>query len=333
MRSVPKGSLAARWLEFWFAPTTPTDLAVCRILFLGTIFAQYLRYDVRGVSDLPPVLWSPTWLFGALDLPLATAPVLGWMQRAWKLALLMGCAGLATRVSMSLSFVLGFYLLGLPHNFGKVNHDDAIVVLVLGVLALSRAGDALSLDAAIARRSRRSQPRRLVASSGEYRWPVRCVWLALALIYLAAGVAKLRAGGIEWIASNQFALLLLRSQYEYRPATVWGPWLAGLPWLCHALAAATILIELSYPLALVSRWARLVVLPSAVAMQVAIGLLIGPRFYTLIACHLFWVPWSSLLASVRPPMARARRVPDGALHEASAAPSCEQPFVPATPAR
>jgi len=296
VRSVSSRSLAARWLEFWFAPAPPTTLAVCRILFFGAIFAQYLRFDVRDVSDLPEALWMPTWLFAAFDLPLATAPSLHWLQSAWKVALLMSCVGLATRASTLASFVLGFYLLGLPHNFGKVNHDDAIIVLVLGVMALSRAGDALSLDATIARL--RSRPRPVVASSGEYTWPLRCVWLALALVYLAAGVGKLTSSGLEWIGSNQLALLLLRSQYEYQPATAWGPWLARWPWLCHALAAATILIELSYPLALTNRRVRLLVVPSAVVMQLAIRLLIGPRFYTLLTCNLFWVPWGSVLSAM-----------------------------------
>jgi len=306
VRRISPHPLAARWLGFWFAPAPPTTLAVCRILFFGAIFAQYFRFDVRGVGDLPQALWTPTWPFAAFDLPLATAPVLGWLQSAWKVALLMSCAGLVTRVSTLASFVLGFYLLGLPHNFGKVNHDDAIIVLVLAIMALARAGDVLSLDATIARLSSRRPPGPVARPSGEYTWPLRCVWLALALVYLAAGVGKLTSSGLEWIGSNNLALLLLRTQYEYQPATAWGPWLARWPGLCHALAAATILMELSYPLALASRRARLLLVPSAVAMQLAIGLLIGPRFYTLLTCNLFWVPWESVLAWVRSPAVTRR---------------------------
>jgi hypothetical protein len=289
-------SLATRWRDYWFGPAPPDTLAICRILFFGAIFALYLRYDVRGVGELPAALWTPTWLFAALDLPLATAPVLRWLQDAWKIALLLSCVGLATRVSTVVSFVLGFYLLGLPHNFGKVNHDDAIIVLIFAVMALSRAGDAWSLDATIARRLGGRRPRPVPAPSGEYTWPLRCVWLALTLIYLAAGVGKLRSSGLAWIASDHLALLLLRSRYEYQPLTDWGPWLARSAGLRHALAAATILIELSYPLALASRRARLLLVPSAAAMQIAIGLLIGPRFYALLVCNLFWVPWASVLA-------------------------------------
>src|SRR4029078_3516477 len=109
---------------------------------------------------------------------------------SWTVVALIACAGTVTRVSTLASFVLGFYLLGLPHNFGKVNHDDAIIVLIFAVMALSRAGDAWSLDATIARRLRGGRPLPVPASSGEYTWPLRCVWLALALIYLAAGVGK-----------------------------------------------------------------------------------------------------------------------------------------------
>jgi hypothetical protein len=286
-------SLRAHWLRFWFEPALPTDLAVCRILFFGAVFALYLRFDASGLADLPEAMWTPTWLFAVLHLPVLATAQLRWLEGAWKLTLLMSSLGFLTRASTAVSFVLGFYLIGLPHNFGKINHNDAIVVLLLGVMALSRSGDALSLDAVVMRVRRRGAAAPAVAPSGEYTWPLRCAWLAIALVYFAAGVAKLRNGGIEWIASSHLATLFLRSQYEFQPATAWGPWLAQSAWLCHVLAAATVVIEVLYPLALVNRRARVVLVPSAIAMQIAIGLVIGPRFYELLMCNLFWVPWYS----------------------------------------
>ena len=53
-----------------------------------------------------------------------------------------GCSGLPGL----LAFVFGLYRLGLPHNFGKVHHFDAMIVLVLGVMVFARLGDAWSLD-------------------------------------------------------------------------------------------------------------------------------------------------------------------------------------------
>jgi len=286
-------TLRARWLRFWFEPAPPTDLAVCRILFFTGVFASYLHFDAPGLADLPEAMWTPTWLFALLRLPLFAAPRLRLLEAVWRLALLTSAVGFATRASTAASFVLGFYLIGLPHNFGKVNHNDAIIVLLLAVMALSRSGDALSVDAAVARLRHRRSIASASAPSGEYTWPLRCAWLAIALVYFAAGVAKLRYGGTAWITSSHVATLFLRSQYELHPATAWGPWLARSSWLCHVLAAATVAVELFYPLALVSRRARALLVPGAIGIQIAIGLLVGPRFYDLLMCNLFWVPWTS----------------------------------------
>ena len=95
---------------------------------------------------------------------------------------------------------VGAYLMGLPHNFGQTQHFDTLVVFASGALALSRAGDACSFDGLIAAaRGRSLSP---PPDDGEYRWPIRFVWVAMALIFCAAGVSKLRHSGLEWIFSD-----------------------------------------------------------------------------------------------------------------------------------
>jgi hypothetical protein len=106
----------------------------------------------------------------------------------WKVSLLASALGLFTRASTT--WRSGWaVLLGLPHNFGKTHHFDALVVLVLGVMMLARAGDAYSLDRRFFARGPAPAP------SGEYRWPVRAAWLLMSLVFCSAGFAKLRNGG------------------------------------------------------------------------------------------------------------------------------------------
>ncbi len=98
------------------------------------------------------------------------------------------------------AFVLGFYLLGLRHNFGKVNHNDAIVVLGLAIFTFAPSGDAWSLDAlgvptGLVRR--RTGPAR------QYSWPIELYRLMLALVLFSAGVAKARGPGLmAWVLSK-----------------------------------------------------------------------------------------------------------------------------------
>lgn len=131
-----------RWLDYWFASVGPERLALCRIGFYGTLFLLYALSDLRPFGHLV-AFWSPLPTFDLLGLPAPTVGGLAVAQVAWKVALLCCCVGFLTRPAAVVSFVLGFYLIGLPYNFGSLKHDDAITVLVLGVLALARTGDAL----------------------------------------------------------------------------------------------------------------------------------------------------------------------------------------------
>ena len=85
-----------------------------------------------------------------------SSDLLAWVEGTWKAALVLSCLGLFTRASTVASFVLGLYLLGLPQNFiGEAwYHYDMLVVIVLGILAFSRCGDAFSADRLI-RQARR----------------------------------------------------------------------------------------------------------------------------------------------------------------------------------
>ena len=54
-------------------------------------------------------------------------------------------------------------------------------------------------------------------------------------------------------------------------------------------------ISRGYPLALVSRRARMLLVPATLLMQVGILALLGPAFYEILACNVFWVPWTRAL--------------------------------------
>jgi hypothetical protein len=184
------------------------------------------------------------------------------------------------------------YVLGLPHNFGKVEHSDALVVIILGIMAVSRCGDACSIDRLIwrVRQSGVSLGEREQVS-GEYTWPVRAAWVTFALIFFAAGVSKLRHSGLEWIFSDNMAFLLTRAKYNDDALSSLGFYLSQYSLLPQLLAAATVALELLYPLALFSRKARWFIVPSVFFMQVGIWVFMGVSFPQFLICNLFWIPW------------------------------------------
>lgn len=288
-------TLRQRWTRFWFEPVGPANLGICRVLFFGAIFLFYFREDFSAWAEVSDVFWRPIWLFDVLNLPVLSSDLLATVTVVWKASLALSCLGLLTRVSTASSFVFGTYLLGLPHNFGYTSHAVGLVVIVLGIMALSRCGDGVSLDRVIHRARRDSNPSDSDPRiSGEYTWPIRAVWLTFSLVFFAAGVTKLRSSGLEWIFSDHLAIIMVRSNYGYvlDPLVAWGLILAQYGWLTRSMAAATILLEVGYPLALFSSRARWIVVPAMFLMLVNIRLLLGPPFYEFLICHLFWVPWN-----------------------------------------
>jgi hypothetical protein len=120
------------------------------------------------------------------------------------------------------------------------------------------------------------------------------VWLALASVFLAAGIAKLRESGLDWATSGHFSWILVQAHYRVSnadPLTMVGLDLASNGAVVRAMASVSLATELCYPLALVFRPVRRVVVPMAVMSLLAIRVLMGPTFEPLILAHVFWVPW------------------------------------------
>jgi hypothetical protein len=295
------------WLRFWFEPTPPTRLGLSRLLFFSGLFLFSAREDFSAWGDVSRAFWMPLPLFVTLHLTPLSSGALQAVQDVWLAALLLSAAGVYSRVSMTVAAVLGFYLLGLPHNFGHTFHFDAALVITSVILACSRAGDAWSVDAALARGGQAAG-----ATSGEYTWPIRMIWVATALVFFAAGVAKLRYGGIAWVTSDNMRILLLRASYHVSDADPWtraGLWIAAHAWISRALAATALAIELGFALSLVSRWARAIFVPAAFGLLIGIRALMGPTFGGFLIVYVFWVPWDRLLARAAAWLARPATLP------------------------
>lgn len=275
-------TLRERWRAFWFTPAPATDLGVCRFLFFGVFVYYYLRHDSSAWGDTSSVFWMPIPLFQYLHLHPLSREVLVGLQFVWRVTLIGSCVGFATRVSTVVAFVLGIYFIGLPHNFGKTHNLDAIVLLTMGVMAFARSGDGWSLDRLLWRRQQPQRP------SGEYTWPIRLVWLLLTTVFFGAGISKLRHSGLEWVFSENLAVVLVQSNAP------WGFRIAKHGLLCKFIAALTVLGETGAPLALVNPTLRLLIIPGLFLMQLGIWFVMNVNFRPFMVCYLFWVPWRTL---------------------------------------
>src|SRR5436190_2067051 len=74
-----------------------------------------------------------------------------------------------------------------------------------------------------------------------------------------------------------------------------------LSWRCHAagMRGLSIFIEVAFPLAMFSRWARRTLVPGMFLAQVEIYVMMGVAFTQFMFVYLFWVPWEKIGDRIR----------------------------------
>ena len=134
-------------------------------------------------------------------------------------------------------------------SWGQLLHFENLMVLYLLILAVSPSADAWSLDA-----RRRGDDRDDRGESVVYGFPIAMAALVLVTTYVIAGVAKLRYGGLDWVFGDT-----LRNHVAYAAARLdllggspspLAGWAVRLGGIWPFVAAATIVIELVAPVAL-----------------------------------------------------------------------------------
>lgn len=278
-------------LGVWFTPDRPYDLAMARIAFFGYALTQEWT-QVFWWDPLPSGIAQPPGIMRWL--PILPGDQLSWLLWVFRGASLFALVGYGYRAAAAVASVALLYFVGLENCFGKVMHSGNLYVIGALVLACSRADDALSVKAWLAKRRGAPAP----APSGEYRWPVRTVWLIIAGMYCAAGVSKLTHTGWEWAFSDSFRNLLLSHHYTRDPITSLGLWLAQYPQLCRWVAAGALVLELTGPLLLLGGVFTFVFGGGLMALQLGIFLMLGVKFDTMLPVFLTLVPWTWLFVRV-----------------------------------
>ncbi len=236
-----------RWVRFWDRREAPHSLALVRILLGAVLLSDLLSAGYFGVVSL---LWAPPPRGAGWDPSSSPAPfavrLLGapaeTPRLVWALAV-VACvffvAGAAYRVA-SLALVFAMVELGQCQPVG--DGMDALLHVVLPVLALSGANGAWSVDAWL--RARRGAPPRAVPA-----WPRYLLFLQVLWIYLSAGHQR----GNTWGPGGRFAAIgdVLGDPHFARFTP--GSLAVVYPLLCFA-TFLTMTFEVTSPLILLWTW-------------------------------------------------------------------------------
>jgi hypothetical protein len=293
----------AAWVDArFYGALGPARLATLRVLIgaFGVIYLLARAPVMASFSGFAPRQFHPVGLAAWLRAPLPSELVLAGYLAAigFGVAFTLGWRFRLTGPAFAL---LMLWVTSYRNSWGMIFHTDNLLVVHLGVLALSDAAAALSLDA---RAPERAEP----APHGRFGWPVRLLCAVSVLAYLLAGIAKLKASGFSWmegeILRNYIAYDALRKAQVGSFHSPLGAWLVQIEWPFPLLGALTLSLELLGPLALLHRRAAQlwvfgiygfhvgVLLTMAIAFPYPLS---GVAFASFFACERLWQ---------RPPLAR-----------------------------
>jgi hypothetical protein len=285
-------SLAARVrraVTDWFAAEThPVNLAVVRITVFWILFEVLrtgsYRRDARMPADLrfPPPGWDP--ILEAIPVTVASITAL---QIAAAVFALLALVGLWTRPAALLATLLGCFVLVTPYLFGKVDHNLHHIIWFGLLLASSPSGDALSFDAWLARRRGQPPP----GPARAYALPIRMMWLLMGVSYFSAGFYKLLALP-EWVTSDHFKFLLYESWWARHALPVLR--IDRHPLLLQALAAGTIVFEISFLFLVIARRTRPLAALAGLVFHAATAYFLRIYFVALALCYVVFVDWHAL---------------------------------------
>ena len=280
--------------NFFTEATHPLNLAVFRISIFLTIIRFTLLNDIVWFSQMPDeLLFLPDglgWLFNYL-------PIDPTWAKATSILLLFFCftgaIGLFSRTSALLTVILGFYVLGIPQLWGKVNHYNHLVWLP-AILAASRCGDFFSVDAVLAAWKRADRgiteppkPSRI------YSLPLRFVWLIIGLIYFFSGFWKSWTTGFDWFWSDNLTFHAYRKWVELDG---WTPWLRldHYPLLSKFLAFGAIVWEVGFIILIFLPGWRLLAAFSGLAFHNMTNVFMRISFWTLQTCYVAFFDWFAI---------------------------------------
>ena len=281
--------------KYWLPRSDARVLAGFRILFYGWHFVLFLSWKFWLFGLYPQEMYSPRGFFAFFHLPSADVSTLRYLEALMKGAILFSAFGFLTPLSTMLAFLSSFYVIGVRFNYHYVHWANALSVIVMGILCLAPTAAVWSVDSWIMTKLR---GRKIALSiDADFGWPIRLIQLMWVMVFFAAGLSKLREGGLNWVTSDTLSNYLVENQYTFRYradaiGSMWlASWVASQRWLCHVAAGLAVFLEITSPLALFSYHLRRIIVPAIFLLQVGIHFLLYQNFLQFyFPIYFAWIP-------------------------------------------
>ncbi|MEM7681959.1 MAG: HTTM domain-containing protein [Planctomycetota bacterium] len=303
--------------RFFFPEQSAFRLACARIACVAFAigwWASHITLEVQTKLLVNDAFVNPQWIVGWLsavtgEAALRNETIVYAMYFGTIAFGVMSLVGLFTRTS-TLLFALGaWFQIATVYSYDDYHHPEGLLCVFLLVLPLSPCGRCLSIDAW--RKHRAGKAPHWFGDPTPNRdagWPLRTVWVLLAIMYFDAGASKVIASGPSWVNGYTLQTILFRDGLRWDMPL--GVWLAQQPrWLHIILSMGALGLELTFWVILLKplRWAAPLVLLAAASMHTGIYLTQKAPFFGVVAMYSAWIPFERL-----PFVQRAIRTPRAA---------------------
>lgn len=303
------------WKSYWFRPYPLLDLAICRIIIVTyqlsyLIFQNYYKAIIE-YTKLPDSFYDPLPIFRLLTLPF------GWNYRPSLIVLIIifgitiitgltSSIGWKTRLSLLIFAYSNLFIQAYLYSFGDFHHIHAIMLITLGLLAFSPAGESLSIDD-LERRLKVSRKLEKPTANLQSRfsniirqrsrfaaWPLLLTQWMFSLIYLSAAFSKLKSG-LDWLNGYTLQYHLLRSGWQRGSLAFW---FSQNHLLALVFSWISVLWELTFFLVLIFPQLTWLYIPVGVAFHVGIYVTMDLNFSQYIALYSVFIPWTALIRMI-----------------------------------
>ena len=263
-----------------------------------TSFSDLSRLPVTLLRPVGLMKFVPWRVYDLLLTPTGMQ-AFKWLLAISLLAATIGSFSSLTTKSSALLFV--FYE-GLLRSFTHFNHDEMPAVYILFVLAVAPAGDGCSLDRWLGRTSAR-------AAGIVYGYPILLMRALLAWSYFSSGLIKLRVAGLGYLKPDNLPSMAIVHSLDNLHDTHFqlAFWLPQVRQYTPLIMALVLLWELLFPLAIVSKRARVVLLLMGVLFHVTTLFVMNIFFPYHLAMYVVFIDWEAIYIRLKGRFSNLRR--------------------------
>lgn len=280
--------------EFFLEEKSAFSLALLRLVVTGVIIYLNFPSTISALSNLgqdalvSPLGW-PTEVLYWITEPTVTLV----LTILFQIFLWGSFVGIFTPQMIIGATITGFFVLGIPQFYGKIDHYH-ILWHVLLILSFSKPGNALSIDA-----WRKDIPQLNLSTSVKYGLPLKLTMIVIGLGYFFPGFWKFTFSGLEWIFSDNLKLKM------YSKWLTLGGWTPAFridqyPFLYQTGALLTIIIELGFIFSLFFKKVRTVFVVAAMGFHFGVLYFMKIFFLPTMSLYVIFVNWEKLISKFTP---------------------------------